>query len=113
MKDKNIKKQNSDFSRVAFDNGGDIIKYTQENEAAKIKDKPFEYEVYEIVLYKQDEDGNMELHPNGKPKLYTYSSYGLVDVCAIEMEMLNDNDYDLQENVIPIPMGKDKESEVS
>ena len=32
MKDKNIKKQNSDILSVAFDNGGDIIKYTQENE---------------------------------------------------------------------------------
>ena len=49
------------------------------------------YNVYDLRLCKYNEDGDMELHPNGQPKLYNYVSDGLSDVYYNEMYNLNED----------------------
>jgi hypothetical protein len=49
------------------------------------------YNVYDLRLCKYNDDGDMELHPNGQPKLYNYVSDGLSDVYYNEMYYLNED----------------------
>lgn len=49
------------------------------------------YNVYDLRLCKYNDDGDMELHPNGQPKLYNYVSDGLSDVYYDEMYNLNED----------------------
>ena len=70
------------------------------------KPKRYNYHVYDLRLCKMDADGNIELHPNGEPKLYNYNSDGLSDVHYSEMCNLNEGE-EMEEYrnwVEPIPM---------
>ena len=71
-----------------------------------MKKSKYRYTPYELLLCKMDEDGNTELHPNGKPKLYSYSSDPVNDLFNEACYELNECDEKAEYNnwVVPIPM---------
>ncbi len=72
----------------------------------------YKYTPYELLLCKTDEDGNQELHPNGQPKLFSYSSDPVNDLFNEACYELNESEErdeyrNWVQNVIqPIPMGQ-------
>lgn len=68
----------------------------------------YRYTPYDLLLCKTDEDGNQELHPNGQPKLFSYSSDPVNDLFNEACHELNECDEKAEYNnwVQPIPMGQ-------
>lgn len=68
----------------------------------------YRYTPYDLLLCKTDEDGNQELHPNGQPKLFSYSSDPVNDLFNEACYELNECEEKAEYNnwVQPIPMGE-------
>ena len=68
----------------------------------------YRYTPYDLLLCKTDEDGNQELHPNGQPKLFSYSSDPVNDLFNEACYELNECEEKAEYNnwVQPIPMGQ-------
>ena len=67
----------------------------------------YRYTPYDLLLCKTDEDGNQELHPNGQPTLFSYSSDPINDLFNEACYELNECEEKAEYNnwVRPLPMG--------
>lgn len=71
-------------------------------------DTVIRYSPYEVILCETNQDGVTQLHPNGQPRLFSYSNDGVNDILNEACDDLNKCDEDDQHPhwVQPIPMGQ-------
>ena len=68
----------------------------------------YKYAPYELLLCRIDEDCNTELHPNGQPKLFSYSSDPVNDLFNEACYEINECEErgEYRNWIQPIPMGE-------
>ena len=68
----------------------------------------YKYAPYEVLLCRIDEDCNTELHPNGQPKLFSYSSDPVNDLFNEACYEINECEErgEYRNWIQPIPMGQ-------
>jgi len=71
-------------------------------------DTVIRYSPYEVILCETNQDGVTQLHPNGQPRLFSYSSDPVNDLLNEACYELNDCDEkdEYRNWVRPIPMGQ-------
>jgi len=71
-------------------------------------DTVIRYSPYEVILCETNQDGVTQLHPNGQPRLFSYSSDPVNDLLNEACYELNESDEkDEYRNWLqPIPMGE-------
>jgi hypothetical protein len=68
----------------------------------------YKYAPYDVLLCRIDEDCNQELHPNGQPKLFSYSSDPVNDLFNEACYEINECEErgEYRNWIQPIPMGE-------
>jgi hypothetical protein len=68
----------------------------------------YKYAPYDVLLCRIDEDCNQELHPNGQPKLFSYSSDPVNDLFNEACYEINECEErgEYRNWIQPIPMGQ-------
>jgi hypothetical protein len=71
-------------------------------------DTVIRYSPYEVILCETNQDGVTQLHPNGQPRLFSYSSDPVNDLFNEACYELNESDEkdEYRNWVQPIPMGQ-------